>query len=249
MIITIVTTIGIITTSIYLFLKYIFSYWSRKHVSYIEPVIPFGNLSDTVKGTTSFGLNVWNHYKYSNDPYTGLYLFTTPALLVRDPDFVRRVLVTDFNSFHDRGMHCNPEIDPMSENLFSLPGARWKNLRHKLSPTFTSGKLKAMFPTILEICERLQHYMTGLAKNAEIIDINDLCMRYTIDIVSNVIFGYEVDSINNPNNDFREFSKKINANDSKWEDIKGALAFVSPRFVYCIFNCSKNNNSFINISI
>lgn len=217
-----------IISAIYLFFKYISTYWKRKGFPYIEPTILIGNMSRTVKGKTSFMLNVWDHYKASNDPFTGIYLFTSPSLLIRDPDLVRRILITDFASFHDRGIHCNTETDYMSENLFCLPGARWKALRNKLSPTFTSGKLKAMFPTILNIGQRLQNHITKAIENDEIIEMKDMSLRYTLDIVSNVIYGHQINTIDFPNNEFHDIMKRFSAPTVK-EMIMGALVMFCPK--------------------
>lgn len=222
------TILLIIVTSIYLFFKYISTYWWRKGFPYMEPTILIGNMSNTVKGKTSFMCNIWEHYKTSDEPFTGVYLLTSPSLLVRDPDLVRRILVTDFQSFHDRGIHCNTKTDFMSENLFCLPGAQWKALRQKLTPTFTSGKLKAMFPTILNIGQRLQNHLIKVVEKNEIIEMKNMSLRFTLDIVSNVIFGYEVNSIDYPDNEFHEITRRFSA-PTLYEAIMGAFVMLSPQ--------------------
>lgn len=224
----IITTIVLIVTLVYIFFKYISTYWWRKGFPYIEPTILIGNMSRTVKGKTSFMLNIWEHYKASEEPFTGVYLLTSPSLLVRDPDLVRRILVTDFASFHDRGIHCNTKTDFMSENLFCLPGAQWKALRYKLTPTFTSGKLKAMFPTILNIGQRLQTYLTKSAEKNDVIEMKNMSLRYTLDIISNVIFGYEVNSIDFPDNEFHAITRRF-SEPTIYESIMGAFVMLSPK--------------------
>jgi len=68
----------------------------------------------------------------------------------RDPDIIKNVLVKDFLSFHDRGLFMDEEIEPMTGNLFFLGGISWRNLRVKLTPTFTSGKMKMMFQILFD---------------------------------------------------------------------------------------------------
>jgi cytochrome P450 family 6 len=44
-------------------------------------------------------------------------------------------------SIHDRGFFVDEELEPPSGHLFLLPGNTWRNIRIKLSLTFTSGKM------------------------------------------------------------------------------------------------------------
>lgn len=52
-----------------------------------------------------------------------------------------------------------------------MDGAKWRTLRPKLSPTFTSGKLKQMFLTIASSGEKLKTYLTEFEKKKEPVDI------------------------------------------------------------------------------
>ena len=60
---------------------------------------------------------------------------------------------------------------------------KWKRLRSKLSPTFTSGKLKQMYPLLEEICEVLVK-VVGDCVDEEgkegIVEMKDVMSRFVI---------------------------------------------------------------------
>jgi cytochrome P450 len=39
-----------------------------------------------------------------------------------------------------------------------MEGDKWREMRHKLSPTFTSGKIKGMFPLVEACAENLNKF-------------------------------------------------------------------------------------------
>lgn len=131
-----------------------------------------------------------------------------PAVLALDIEFMKHVLITDFQYFHDRGVFFNEKVDPLAGHIFNLEGARWKKLRAKLTPTFTSGKMKYMFPTMVDVCN---DFMTALEKSSTVnheIEMKDFLGRFTTDIIGSCAFGLNCNSLNDPNNKFREMGKK-----------------------------------------
>lgn len=104
-------------------------------------------------------------------------MFYKPFLIVNDPNLIRDVLTKEFTSFHDRGIFCNEKIDPLSGHLFQLPGKKWRNLRVKLTPTFTSGKIKQIFPILKETGNILEKYLEEEALKRSIIDVKDIFAR------------------------------------------------------------------------
>jgi cytochrome P450 len=52
-----------------------------------------------------------------------------------------------------------------------MQGNKWKEMRAKLTPTFTSGRMKAMFPLVLECANVLSKYMQTLATSGADIDM------------------------------------------------------------------------------
>lgn len=161
-----------------LLLKYIFTYWRRKGFAFIEPSMPFGNLTSSMLMKKSIGMNLYELYRKTNEGIVGIYLLFRPALLVRDAELVKAILTTDFAHFTDRGIfHADQAHDPVALNIFSMKGQMWKSWRNKLTPAFTSGKLKGMMPTILDISENLVRKLKPLAENGEIVEMKDLMTR------------------------------------------------------------------------
>lgn len=82
-------------------------------------------------------------------------------------------------------------------------------MRTKMTPTFTSGKMKMMFHTIEAVGKELENCIDKLCENGKAIDMKDLFARFTTDIIGSCVFGIEINSIKNPNAEFRKFGNKL----------------------------------------
>ncbi|KAH8243739.1 hypothetical protein KR032_009910 [Drosophila birchii] len=204
-------------TLLYVYLKWTFSYWDRKGFPSAGVNIPFGVLDSVWQKKRAYGLAIQDLYNSTKGPVVGMYLTVRPALLVRDPQLAHDMLVKDFASFHDRGIYVDEENDPMSAGIFQMEGARWKNLRAKMTPSFTSGKLKAMFETSNAVGDKLLAHLRKELEQAgtKEVDMKSVMATYATDIIASTIFGLDVDSFADPKNEFIAISKKINANTFK----------------------------------
>lgn len=173
-------TIGFICTAIFLYIRYVYSHWRRHGFPFLQPTFPFGNLGLVASRKAAFGVNIYELHKQSQERFVGMFMLLRPAILIRDATLVKRILGVDFNYFHDRGVYCNPQYDPLSENMFAMSGHRWKSLRAKLTPTFTSGKLKNMMSTILAEGDRLQQYLEPHAADNAVVEMKDLLSRFFV---------------------------------------------------------------------
>lgn len=117
------------------------------------------------------------YVKHKNHRAFGMYTFFKPNLVINDLDLIRTVLTKEFGNFHDRGMYCNVKTDPLSGHLFFLSGKKWRNLRVKLTPTFTSGKIKQMFTILKESGEQFANSLESYAEKRDCIDIKDILTR------------------------------------------------------------------------
>lgn len=132
-----------LTTLFYLLAKRTYSYWERRGFKTIPGCSYFfGHFQDTFNGKGNMNDVFQRLYDSTKEPFVGMYGIFRPFLLVRDPEFIRTILIKDFSIFANRGFAVNEDFDPLSGHLFSLEDQKWKNMRSKLTPTFTTGKLK-----------------------------------------------------------------------------------------------------------
>ncbi|XP_011875034.1 PREDICTED: probable cytochrome P450 6a23 isoform X2 [Vollenhovia emeryi] len=197
-------------SSLYIYYKFvIFNFWRKRGVFYVEPTVPTGNLTAFVKKRKQIGVLFHDVYqKYKEHRLIGMFLFYKPNLLIADPELIKMVLTKEFVSFHDRGMFCNERVEPFSGNLFCLSGNKWRNLRNKLTPTFSVGKIKQMFPILMECGEKLSKYLDSKAQMRDSVEIKDILSRYTIDVIMATAFGINSNCIEEPTNEYRIYGRK-----------------------------------------
>lgn len=204
------TVVLLLATTFYLLFKHKHGYWARRNVATPRASIPFGHLQG-FKTRMHSSQSMARYYKQmkGTGPFCGLYFFHSPVLLALDLDFVKNVLIKDFNSFQERGVYYNEKDDPLTAHLFSVEGTRWKQLRSKLTPTFTSGKMKFMFPTIVSVADEFQHCLSTMIEKDDELEIKELLARFTTDVIGTCAFGIDCNSLKDPNAQFRAMGKKV----------------------------------------
>ncbi|XP_075165472.1 cytochrome P450 6a8-like [Haematobia irritans] len=178
------------------------NYWKRRNVA-TEPVPELYKIKE--RKHVAFALQrVYKKLKAENKPYVGIYSPLSPAVVVADMGMMKQILISDFDSFPDRGLYANYNDDPLSRNLVRLQGDLWRRMRNKLTPTFTSGKMKQMFSTIIAIGQRFVQVMeqTSMEHN-HLVEIRDLSARFTTDVIGSVAFGLDCNSLHDPRTEFR----------------------------------------------
>ncbi|XP_023943487.2 cytochrome P450 6B6-like [Bicyclus anynana] len=186
-------------------------YWRRRGVAH-DPPLPFvgNNARNYFMRRSVTELAVELYRRHPRERVVGYYRACRPELLLRDPALARRVLTADFPHFHPRGLlprHRPPE--PLLRNLFFADGDLWRLLRQRMTPTFTSGKLKAMFPLVVERAERLQARALAAAAGGRPLDARDLMARYTTDFIGACGFGLDADSLSDDDSAFRRLGARI----------------------------------------
>ncbi|CAO1430189.1 unnamed protein product [Diamesa tonsa] len=200
--------IGLMTI-IYLYVRSKFTHWKRVGLPYVEPVIPFGNSKGlgTKYHVSEFLINMYSQLK-SKGPICGVYMYMRAIALVTDLNLVKTILIKDFSNFPNRGNYFNEKDDPLTAHLFNIEDEQWKSLRSKLTPTFTSGKLKMMFSTVMDVSDKLVKAIDKDITDKSQIEIKDTLSRFTIDVIGTVAFGLECNSLTDKNAEFYRMGLK-----------------------------------------
>lgn len=157
----------------------VYSYWKKRGVPTPGLIMPFfGNtFSITCGDQPLFHFQLKNYFKFSSHRFSGYYDFERPILVIRDPDLTNQILTKDFAYFQDRGLPYDEEKEPLTANLFTMGGQRWKNLRTKITSCFTTIKRKLMYATIIDLMEKLKETVEISVDENEDIEIKDILAR------------------------------------------------------------------------
>ena len=202
---------------LYLVLNNINSYWKRKGQPYIPAQPLFGNLTELIFQKASpadLFTKFYNDEKTKEEPFTGIHIFHKPAVLIRDIELVKRVMVKDFNSFSNRHAGADSKTDRLgSDNLFLAKNPMWKTLRNRLVPLFSGAKLRQMFLLMNEIGKEFDAHLSNQKVDVKTqsmrLDIKDWFARFGTDIIATCAYGVKANSIQDPNAPFRVNGRKI----------------------------------------
>lgn len=195
---------------IYFAIQWNFGYWKRRGIPCEDPKFPSGTFSFN-HPTLHFAEQLGASYqKFKNlSPFFGGFRTLEPVLFVSDPAVAKQILIKEFHIFHDRGLYHNPRDDPILNHLFVMEGEKWKKLREKLTPTFTSSKMRLMFKIVAKVGEELVNTFRNEIKINNPIEVKDVIARFTTDVIGSCAFGLETNSLKNSESQFRMFGKRI----------------------------------------
>ncbi|CAG2173908.1 unnamed protein product, partial [Oppiella nova] len=138
--------------------------------------------------------------KYGN--IFGIFNGTDPVLLIADPELIKQVLVKDFHRFTNR-RELQTEHPFINKNLFNTTDDTWKRLRTIMSSTFTSGKMRKMYPLVRQCLQEYLDHLDGVTRDGGAdIDAKAMHQNFTMDVIASCAFATKTNSQYDPNNPF-----------------------------------------------
>lgn len=172
-------------------------YWKRRGVLGPKPTVFFGNAWDIMTFKKPIGYWLKSFYDSMPDvPYFGIFVMDEPFLILKSPEVIKQILVKDFSYFQDRTIAVPEHSDLYANFIFFQKSPEWKLLRTKLTPTFTTGKMKSFFSNLNTVVENLHQY---LDRNQGNLDAKKVCSKFTIDAVSKIFFEINAHCLDNEN--------------------------------------------------
>ncbi|XP_031345554.1 cytochrome P450 6k1-like [Photinus pyralis] len=185
-----------------------YKYWQLRNVPYEEPTMFFGSFLNLFFEKDNLRRFLDRTSKKFDSPYYGFFIFNKPFLVVKDLEIVKRIMIRDFASFPNKLFLDDKECDPVFNNsLFGTRDQEWRSLRHRLSPVFTSGKLKGMLSLIAECGERLESHLDKISN--ESVEVTDVLSRYSTEVISSCAFGVKCDCFQKEVSEFQRYGEDI----------------------------------------
>ncbi|CAG2175248.1 unnamed protein product, partial [Oppiella nova] len=182
-----------------------FNYWSKRGINGPKPLPIVGTYLYQFK-TPRPHLSLQWQEKYGK--IYGVYNGNAPLLVVAEPELIKQICVKDFNIFTDRNR--NQRNHPiLSRHLVAENGDDWKRIRSIVTPTFSSNKMKKMYPMIRRCLEDFINELEVYAKDRKEIDIKPMYGKYTMDVISTCAFATKTNTYKDPNDPFVLNAQKV----------------------------------------
>ncbi|XP_014281614.1 cytochrome P450 6a2 isoform X2 [Halyomorpha halys] len=184
--------LGVVIWLAYKWWTSIYSQWDRRGVQNVPSSSPLGSDASLTLMTKYQGYTLNEMYKKFSTPYFGLYMVRSPFLVIKNPEIISIILTKEFSHFRNRQFLKIHKSDFIFQHLFNLEDDKWKTTKGKLQSTFSTSKLRSMFPLFIKCTENFQSVL--LQKEGETINMKPTLKRFTTDVICQTLFGLEANT-------------------------------------------------------
>lgn len=176
---------------VYQFVVRSWSYFSDRNIKYVRGLPLLGSGYKSILGIEPAAIAYRRCYdQFPKEKFVGIYEFGgRPSYLIRNPDLVKQLLITDFDHF------VSHKVDN-DRFLCTLLG-----LQNTLSPAISGNKLQSISNLMIKTSKQFTETLKVTDKTAKMFNSRVLFARYANDIIASTIFGMELNSLRDTNNE------------------------------------------------
>ncbi|XP_055845952.1 probable cytochrome P450 309a2 [Episyrphus balteatus] len=196
-----ISLVCVLGALIYIYLSWNFNYWRNRNVNGPRPNLVFGNVPALIKHNRHMAFDmqeIYEKYKKSGERFVGIFMTRNPQILVIDPKTVREIMVSNFKAFrgNESSLWINRNVEKVSiRNPFFCLTEEWKERRIDVVGGLSANRLKSAIPIIFGACNKLTEFVRNeLAQSKNVIDLKAICYNYTVEVVSDFIWGINADA-------------------------------------------------------
>jgi len=186
----------------------------------------FGNALQIEKNRVHEQFELWSR---EFGPFFRVRIGPRRLLVVSDHAVIASVLRDRPKAFR-RPTHHGDIVREMGFELglFFVNDEVWKNQRRMVMAAFDPGHLRAYFPSLLNVVQRLHGRWDRAAKAGGEIDLQADLMRYTVDAIAGLAFGSDVNTLESDddtiqrhlNQIFPAIARRVTASVRYWRFVK-----------------------------
>lgn len=225
-------------------------FFIRNKVPYVSSSIFGGSLREVFLNRASMAEIMVKIYKEAterNVPCIGARFLNKNCLIICDLDLIKRVLIQDFNHFSNRSASGEAHRDPFGGyNLFLAKNPFWHEMRSKITPVFTTFRMRRFFDEVSGMGEKLAQKLMQEIPDKKVMSLKDLNGAYTIDVYASCSFGIDVNFLDDPKSLFGNAALEM-FNFKTGRALEFATHFLMPELtkVMPLFFFSKSGSTFL----
>ncbi len=165
------------------------------------------------------------------DRYGPLYKFRLgrrPVVVVADPALVNQILRDRPEGYRRVSALEKVQNELGIGGVFSAEGEPWRRQRQMVNQALNVQHLRKFYNSLVRITEKLMNRLQKYADSDQAVAVQDDLMRFTVDITTNLAFGYDVNTLESDGDVIQQhleqifpmISRRVNAPFPYWHFIR-----------------------------